>query len=150
MIITSSGKPRAVVTAISEEDFEGYLLETSSGLQDMLAEATAEYHAKGGVLLDDYLAKRKRKVDKFDIILSPHAMKDMDSFSDIICAKIVSSLEALRETPFPEGKLIKKIKDKNADLYRLRADKHRVFYVIEFGKVVVLRILSKKEADRLN
>jgi len=61
VIITSKGKPRAMVTAISEEDFKDYLLETSSGLQNELAEALAEYHVKGGVLLDDYLAKRKKR-----------------------------------------------------------------------------------------
>ncbi len=61
VIITSKGKPRAIVTAISEEDFEDYLLETSSSLQSTLAEALAEYHGKGGVPLDDYLAKRKKK-----------------------------------------------------------------------------------------
>lgn len=61
VIITSKGKPRAIVTAISEEDFEDYLLEMSSGLQDTLAEAIAEYHAKGGILLDDYLVKRKKR-----------------------------------------------------------------------------------------
>jgi prevent-host-death family protein len=61
VIITSKGKPRAMVTAISEEDFEDYLLETSPGLQNTLAEALAEYHAKGGVPLDDYLAKRKKR-----------------------------------------------------------------------------------------
>lgn len=61
VIITSNGKPRAIVTAISEEDFEDYLLETSSGLRDMLAEAMVEYHAKGGVPLDDYLVKRKKR-----------------------------------------------------------------------------------------
>jgi len=62
VIITSKGKPRAIVTAISEEDFENYLLETSSGLQDMLAEALAEYYSKGGISLEDYLAKRKKKL----------------------------------------------------------------------------------------
>lgn len=61
VVITSKGKPRAIVTAISEEDFEDYLIETSSGLQDALAEAVAEYHAKGGVLLEDYIAKRKKR-----------------------------------------------------------------------------------------
>jgi len=61
VIITSKGKPRAIVTAISEEDFEDYLLETSSNFQDALAEALAEYNAKGGILIDDYLAKRKKK-----------------------------------------------------------------------------------------
>jgi len=61
VIITSKGKPRALVTAISEEDFEDYLLETSSGLENTLAEALAEYHTKGSVPLDDYLAKRKKR-----------------------------------------------------------------------------------------
>jgi len=61
VIITSNGKPRAIVTAISEEDFEDYLLEKSAGLQDMLAEAQAEYRIKGGVPLEDYLSKRGKK-----------------------------------------------------------------------------------------
>ncbi|OGW34854.1 MAG: hypothetical protein A2088_04390 [Nitrospirae bacterium GWD2_44_7] len=61
VIITSKGKPRAVVTAISEEDFEDYLLEKSVALQDMLAESQAEYHSKGGLTLENYLSKRKRK-----------------------------------------------------------------------------------------
>lgn len=87
-------------------------------------------------------------MDRFEIILSPHAVKDMDSFSDIICAKITRSLKSLMENPFPRSKLIKKIKGKKANFYRLRVDKYRVFYMIESGKVVVLRILSKKEADR--
>lgn len=61
VIITSNGKPRAIITAISEEDFEDYLLEKSVALQDTLAEAQAEYRSKGGVALEDYLSKRKRK-----------------------------------------------------------------------------------------
>ncbi len=61
VIITSKGKPRALVTAISEDDFEDYLLEASAGLQDTLAEALAEYHSKGGVPLDAYMTKRKKR-----------------------------------------------------------------------------------------
>jgi prevent-host-death family protein len=61
VIITSKGKPRAIVTAISEEDFEDYLLEKSACLQDILAEAQAEYRAKGGVTPEDYLSKRRKK-----------------------------------------------------------------------------------------
>ena len=57
-------------------------------------------------------------------------------------------LRTLTESPFPRGKLIKKLKGKNADFYRLRADKYRVFYVIESGRVAVLRVLSKKDAER--
>lgn len=61
VIITSKGKPRAIVTAITEEDFEDFLLEKSSDLQDMLAGALAEYHVRGGVSLDEYLVKRKKR-----------------------------------------------------------------------------------------
>jgi prevent-host-death family protein len=61
VIITSKGKPRAIVTAITEDDFEDYLLEKSDALHDMLAEAHAEYRNKGGVSLDDYLLKRKKR-----------------------------------------------------------------------------------------
>lgn len=61
VIITSKGKPRAIVTAISEEDFEDYLLEKSAALQDMLEEAQAEYISKGGISLEDYISKRKKR-----------------------------------------------------------------------------------------
>jgi prevent-host-death family protein len=61
VIITSKGKPRAMVTAISEEDFADYLLETSDRLQNILAEALTEYHSKGGIPLDDYLVKRNMR-----------------------------------------------------------------------------------------
>jgi len=87
-------------------------------------------------------------VDKFEVILSPRAAKDLDGFSDTACKKIAYALRTLAESPFPRGKLIKKIKGKDADFYKLRVDKHRVFYVIESGKVVLLRGLSKKDAQR--
>ncbi len=61
VIITSKGKPRAIVTAITEEDFEDYLLEKSSGLQDVLAEAQAEYRSRGGISVEAYLTKRKKR-----------------------------------------------------------------------------------------
>jgi mRNA-degrading endonuclease RelE of RelBE toxin-antitoxin system len=54
----------------------------------------------------------------------------------------------LRENPFPRGKLIKKLKGKKSTFYRLRVDKYRVYYTIEGPDVVVLRVLSKKDADK--
>ncbi len=61
VIITSKGKPRAVISAISEEDFEDYLLEQSPELLDVLDEARKEYVKKGGMTLESYLLKRKIK-----------------------------------------------------------------------------------------
>lgn len=61
VVITTRGKPRAVVMAISEEDFEDYLLEHSPKLLDILEEAKEEYLHKGAVKLEDYLSTRKKR-----------------------------------------------------------------------------------------
>jgi mRNA interferase RelE/StbE len=87
-------------------------------------------------------------VDKLKLILSPKAVKDLDTFSDNICIKITNAIRVLEENPFPRGKVIRKIKGTKLAFYRLRADKYRVFYMIDGDKVVILRVLSKKEAKR--
>ena len=87
-------------------------------------------------------------MDKFSIELSPAASRDLDDLQIEIVTKILSDLRILEENPFPRGKLIKKIKGKKAAFYRLRIDKFRVFFEIQPGKIVILRILSKKSADR--
>lgn len=87
-------------------------------------------------------------MDRFQLILSPKAVRDLDKFTDKIHSKIVSAMRVLEENPFPKGKLIRKIKGKALDYYRLRADKYRVFFMIEGNKVVVLGVMSKKDAER--
>ncbi len=85
---------------------------------------------------------------KFKIELSPAASRDLDDLEMGIVTKVVSDLKILKENPFPRGKLIKKIKGKKTFFYRLRIDKFRVFFEIQPMKIVVLRIIGKKEADR--
>jgi len=87
-------------------------------------------------------------MDKFKVELSPAASRDLDDLEMGIVTKVVSDLKILKENPFPRGKLIKKIKGKRTTFYRLRIDKFRVFFEIQPMKIVVLRIISKKEADR--
>jgi len=87
-------------------------------------------------------------VDRFSIELSPVASRDLDDLEIEIVTKILSDLRILEENPFPRGKLVKRIKGKKTAFYRLRVDKFRVFFEILPGKIVILRILSKKEADR--
>ena len=87
-------------------------------------------------------------MDKFRIELAPAASRDLDDLEIGTATKIISDLRILEEDPFPRGKLIKKIKGKKAAFYRLRVDKFRVFFEIQPSKIVILRILSKKEADR--
>jgi mRNA interferase RelE/StbE len=87
-------------------------------------------------------------MDKFKIELSPAASGDLDDLEMGIATEVLSDLKILAEYPFPRGKLIKKIKGKKTVFYRLRIDKFRVFFEIQHMKIVILRILSKKEADR--
>lgn len=87
-------------------------------------------------------------MDKFRIELAPAASRDLDDLEIGTATKTILDLRILGEDPFPRGKLIKKIKGKKAAFYRLRLDKFRVFFEIQPGKIVILRILSKKEADR--
>lgn len=87
-------------------------------------------------------------MNNFKIILSPKATKDFDNFSDALCMKIAKAVKILEENPFPKGKVIKKIKGKKTDFYRLRTDKYRIFYMIEGINVVILRVLSKKDAGK--
>ena len=87
-------------------------------------------------------------MDKFKIELSPAASRDLDDLEMGTATKVLSDLKSLENNPFPRGKLIKKIKDKKTSFYRLRIDKFRVFFEIQHMKIVILRILSKKAADR--
>ena len=61
VVITSQGKPRAIITGVSEDDFDDYLLEHSGRLLNALEAARAEYLAKGGVSVEQYLKTRKAK-----------------------------------------------------------------------------------------
>ena len=87
-------------------------------------------------------------MDKFKIELSPAASRDLDDLEMGIVTKVLSDLKTLERNPFPRGKLIKKIKGKKTSYYRLRIDKFRIFFEIQHMKILILRILSKKEADR--
>ncbi len=87
-------------------------------------------------------------MDRFNIELSPAASRDLDDLEMGTVTEVLSDLRILEENPFPKGKLIKKIKGKKTSFYRLRIDKFRVFYEIQHMKIIILRIISKKEADR--
>jgi prevent-host-death family protein len=61
VIVTSRGKPTAVIKGVSEEDFEDYLLENNPKFLAALERAKGEYIRFGGMSIEDYLKKRKAK-----------------------------------------------------------------------------------------
>lgn len=61
IVVTSKGKPRAIIKGISEEDFEDYLLENNPKFLVALEKARKEYMELGGIGIEEYLKKRKSK-----------------------------------------------------------------------------------------
>ena len=87
-------------------------------------------------------------MDKFQVRIPPAAARDLDQLDDKLVQKILEEMDVLKENPFPKGKLIRKIKGKSANFYRLRVGNHRVFYSLEDQSVVVLKVIDKKNAAR--
>ena len=61
VVVTSRGKPTAIIKGVTEEDFEDYLLENNPKFLAALEKAREEYLELGGVSIDQYLKNRKSK-----------------------------------------------------------------------------------------
>jgi len=89
----------------------------------------------------------------FQVKFTPQAEKDLKSLSRDVQAAILEQAKILKTSPFPFKKKIKKIKDVRFPCYRLRIDlkqdSFRLSYGIEKELVFVLKIISKKDADRV-
>ena len=91
--------------------------------------------------------------NKFCVEFTTHAQKDLSKLSAETYDIILKKAEILEHDPFPRGNIKKKIKGVKHPLFRLRintlTDSFRLFYGIHQQTVFVLRIVSKKEADRI-
>ena len=89
----------------------------------------------------------------FQVKFTPQAERDLKNLSIDIQAEILEEAQILKISPFPFKKKIKKIKDVRFPCYRLRIDlkldSYRLFYGLERQTVYVLKIISKKDADRV-
>lgn len=61
VVITSRGKPCAIIKSVTEEDFEDYLLENSPAFIKALDAARREYLDQGGISMKEYLKTRKKR-----------------------------------------------------------------------------------------
>ena len=89
----------------------------------------------------------------FRVEFTRKAVKDLKSFSLDIQKIILEESITLEDEPFPYKKKIKKIKGVKFPCYRLRIDlpndSVRLFYGIEKNVIFVLRIASKKDAEKI-
>ena len=92
----------------------------------------------------------------FKVFYNQDALNDLEKIKSKVkrdCEVIVKKIEGiLTNNPFPFGKTIKKLKNIQPPLYRLRINasvSYRVFYRLIGNSVYILKIVQKKEADRV-
>ena len=89
----------------------------------------------------------------FELEYTSRAQRDLNKFDLPTKQKIVQESLGLEEDPRPYRDRKKKIKNIKFPCYRLRIDfggqTYRLFYGIDRSKVYVLRIVSRKDADRI-
>jgi len=61
IIITSHGKPMAVLHHITEEDLEDYVIENDPVFKSKVEESFAEYSAQGGIGADALIKKLEKR-----------------------------------------------------------------------------------------
>ena len=92
----------------------------------------------------------------FNIFYHKDALKDLENVKNRISSDgklILTKIEAiLAFNPFPYGSTIKKLKNIQPPLYRLRVNgivSYRIFYRIIENAIYVLKIVPKKDSDKV-
>lgn len=81
------------------------------------------------------------------VALAPRALRDLNRLPREAAVGILDDLRLLRETPWPDPPKVKKLR--GHDLYRLRTGEYRSVFEIREARVVVLRIVARKELERV-
>ena len=62
IIVTSYGKPKAVLHGLIGEELEDYIISSSPTIKKKVEEANREYLIEGGVKLDSVIEKLSKKI----------------------------------------------------------------------------------------
>jgi len=91
--------------------------------------------------------------DRFRVEFISRARKDLLKLPEQTRDIILRRTKILEQNPYPRGKIKKKIKGVKYPLFRLRvntpSNSFRIFYGMQNQVVLILRIVSKKEADKV-
>ena len=90
---------------------------------------------------------------KFHVEYTKRAIRDLKSLSADLVKYIIQETIELEDAPYPHKKKIKRIQGIKFPCYRLRvdsgSDSFRVFYGVNHDIVLILRVVSKKDADKI-
>ena len=86
---------------------------------------------------------------RFDVILAPEAVEDLNKLKANVRSTVTAALEAhLRHEPRKTSRSrIKRLRGLQQPQYRLRVDDVRVFYDVSGSTVEILAIVNKAEAE---
>jgi mRNA interferase RelE/StbE len=80
--------------------------------------------------------------------LSPRALRDLKDLEKAAAGKILNDLKILQTRPWPGPPKVKKLEG-HKDLYRIRTGDYRFLFEPTEKGVVVLRVLDRKELERI-
>ena len=85
----------------------------------------------------------------FDIQLTHSAVDDLNNISEKAKAKIIDSIQKVSSNPFSEKLQIKKLKGFKPPIYRIRSGDHRVLYRVQENIIYIMRVLDRKDLERI-
>ena len=86
---------------------------------------------------------------KYRVVFTRTSEKDIKSLPKTIQANSLRQIKKLEMRITPDGKRIKKIKGIKGSFYRLRIGDYRAVFTVEGDSVTILRIVNRKELDRV-
>lgn len=88
--------------------------------------------------------------------MSPHtiqltraAQRDLDSLVESARSQVVQDLRTLEKTPLDSPPRVRRLRGFPFPLYRLRSGDHRVLYRIDVEVVTILRVIDRKDLERV-
>jgi len=83
----------------------------------------------------------------YKIIFTNASFKDIEKLEKNTRDRILTELKLLSGFPFKRD--IKKLKGIGKNIYRLRIGEFRVIYLLSDIKIIILRIINRKDLDKI-
>jgi len=85
----------------------------------------------------------------YKIIFTNASFKDLERLDKNIRERILTELKSLSSFPLDSKRDIKKLKGVGKNIYRLRVGEFRVIYFLSDIRLVVLRIIDRKDLVKI-
>ena len=85
----------------------------------------------------------------YKIIFASASFKDLERLDKNIRERILTELKSLSSFPLDSKRDIKKLKGVGKNIYRLRVGEFRVIYFLSDIRLVVLRIIDRKDLFKI-